>query len=219
VRITRPVGLPATVVLAVFAIAACGGSNQAATVAPSAAPPAPSSAPVATTSISPSTPASAAASPSQQESKMPFTLTSTAFKEDGAIPRKYSCDGQDVSPPLSWEGAPDGTGALALIVDDPDANGFVHWVVFDLTASQSGGLAEGVSQSPDAPTQGRNGFGRIGWGGPCPPSGTHHYRFTLYSLDGPLGLTGTPSANDVRHAAEGHVLAQVKLTATYRRGG
>jgi Raf kinase inhibitor-like YbhB/YbcL family protein len=150
---------------------------------------------------------------------MPFTLTSTAFEDGGAIPRKFSCDGEDVSPALSWVGAPDGAGAFALIVDDPDARGFIHWVVFDMTGSQSGGLAEAVSASPDAPTQGRNGFGRIGWGGPCPPSGTHHYRFTLLALDGPLGLTGTPSADDVRRAAQGHTLDQATLNGTYQRGG
>jgi Raf kinase inhibitor-like YbhB/YbcL family protein len=150
---------------------------------------------------------------------MPFTLTSTAFDEGAAIPRKFSCDGENVSPALEWSGAPDDTSALALIVDDPDANGFVHWVVFDLTGSQSGGLAEAVSASPDAPNQGRNSFGEIGWGGPCPPSGTHHYRFTLLALDAPLGLSGTPSGEDVRRAAEGHTLAQAELTGTYQRGG
>ena len=150
---------------------------------------------------------------------MSFSLTSTAFADGGSIPRKFSCDGEDVSPALSWEDAPDDTGAFALIVDDPDARGWVHWVVFDMTGSQSGGLAEAISASPDAPPQGRNDFGKIGWGGPCPPSGTHRYRFTLLALDGPLGLTGTPSADDVRGAAEGHTLDEATLTATYTRGG
>jgi Raf kinase inhibitor-like YbhB/YbcL family protein len=150
---------------------------------------------------------------------MPFTLTSTAFDEGGAIPRKFSCDGENVSPALSWEGAPDDTGAFALIVDDPDARDFVHWVVFDMVGSQSGALTEAVSASPDAPTQGKNDFGKIGWGGPCPPSGSHHYRFTLLALDGPLGLTGTPSADEVRGAAQGHTLDEATLTATYRREG
>jgi Raf kinase inhibitor-like YbhB/YbcL family protein len=150
---------------------------------------------------------------------MPFTLTSTAFQDGGSIPRKFSCDGENVSPALAWEGAPDDTGALALIVDDPDAGGFVHWVVFDMTGTQSGGLAEAVSASPDAPPQGRNGFGKIGWGGPCPPSGTHHYQFTLLALDELLGLNGTPRAEEVRQAAGGHTIAQAQLTGTYRRGG
>jgi Raf kinase inhibitor-like YbhB/YbcL family protein len=165
---------------------------------------------------------SMATSPSpsaEEETAMAFTITSTAFSDGGSIPRKFSCDGENVSPALSWDGAPDDTGAFALIVDDPDARGFVHWVVFDMTGSQSGGLAEAVSASPDAPTQGRNAFGKIGWGGPCPPSGTHHYRFTLFALDAPLGLAGTPSADEVRQAAQGHTLAEATITGTYQRGG
>ena len=150
---------------------------------------------------------------------MTFELTSTAFDAGATIPRKFSCDGRDVSPAIEWRGAPDSTAAFALVVDDPDARGFTHWVVFDLVGSQSGGLAEGVSDSPDAPSQGLNDFGRIGWGGPCPPSGTHHYRFTLYALDALLGLTGTPKASDVRKQMEGHVLGQAELIGTYTRGG
>jgi Raf kinase inhibitor-like YbhB/YbcL family protein len=146
-----------------------------------------------------------------------FQLTSPAFEAGAAIPQKFSCDGEDVSPALEWSGAPDDTTAMALIVDDPDARGFIHWVVFDMVGSQTGGLAEGNSSSPDAPTQGRNDFNRTGWGGPCPPSGTHRYRFTLYALDDLLGLTGTPTAEDVRAAMQGHVLGESELTGTYTR--
>jgi len=146
-----------------------------------------------------------------------FSLTSTAFDEGGAIPSRYTCDGEDVSPPLNWVAAPAETGALALFVDDPDANGFVHWVAFDLTASESGGLPEGVSSSPDAPPQGTNSFGRVGWSGPCPPSGTHHYRFRLIALKDTLGLSGAPRADAVLAAAEGNILGEVTLTATYSR--
>jgi len=149
---------------------------------------------------------------------MAFTLTSSAFTEGAAIPRKFSCDGQNVSPPLNWDGAPDDTASLALIVDDPDARGFVHWVVFNMTASQSGGLPEGVSSSPDAPPQGTNSAGKVGWFGPCPPSGTHHYHFTLLALDLSIDQTGAPKADAIRRAAEGHTLAQVVLTGTYKRG-
>ena len=148
---------------------------------------------------------------------MAFELTSAAFVDGAAIPRKYSCDGDDVSPPLEWSDAPDDTAALVLVVDDPDARDFVHWVVFDMVGSQSGGLAEGVSASPDAPPQGRNDFGRIGWGGPCPPSGTHRYRFALYALDEPIALTGTPSAEELRAAMQGHVVGEAELTGTYTR--
>ena len=148
---------------------------------------------------------------------MPFSLTSSAFREGGAIPKRYTCDGADVSPALEWEGAPENTASLALVVDDPDARGFVHWVLFDLTGAATGGLPEAISESPDAPPQGTNGFGRVGYGGPCPPSGTHHYRFTLYALDSTLGLTGAPKAEAVRTAMAGHVLAEKTLTATYAR--
>jgi Raf kinase inhibitor-like YbhB/YbcL family protein len=148
-----------------------------------------------------------------------FALTSTAFRAGGSIPRKYTCDGQDVSPPLEWRGAPEGTSAFALIVDDPDARGFVHWVLFDLTGSATGGLPEALSASPDAPAQGTNDYGRVGWGGPCPPSGAHRYRFTLYALSDTVGLPGAPRAASVRKALEGKVVGQAVLEATYRRSG
>src|SRR5512135_1312047 len=148
-----------------------------------------------------------------------FTLTSPAFSEGGAIPRQHTCDGQDASPPLSWSDAPANATSLALVVDDPDAGGFVHWVVFNLAASASGSIPAGFSVSPDAPPQGRNGFGRSRYGGPCPPSGTHHYAFRLLALDAMLPPAGTPSASDVLAAARGHVLAEARLTGTYRRAG
>ncbi len=147
-----------------------------------------------------------------------FSLTSPAFAEGGAIPREHTCDGRDASPPLSWSGAPADSASLALVVDDPDAGGFVHWVLFNLTASATGSIPAGYSASPDAAPQGRNGFGRTGYGGPCPPSGTHHYVFRLLALDAMLPLAGTPAAADVLAAADGHVLAEARLTGTYRRG-
>jgi len=148
-----------------------------------------------------------------------FRLTSPDIAKGGTIPRRFTCDGEDVSPALEWAGAPDGAAALVLIVDDPDARGFVHWIVLDMSATASGGLPEGVSTSPDAARQGRNDFGRTGYGGPCPPSGTHRYVFTLNALDAPLTLAGTPGGRDVRAAMEGHVLAETRLTASYTRGG
>jgi Raf kinase inhibitor-like YbhB/YbcL family protein len=149
----------------------------------------------------------------------PFTLTSSAFVEGGSIPRTYACDGQDTSPPLAWTGAPAGTATLALVMTDPDAGGFVHWVFFNVAASASGGIPAGFSESPDGPAQGRNSFGRVGYGGPCPPSGTHQYVFRVLALDAALPLTGTPSAQQVLDAADGHSLAEARLTATYRKGG
>jgi len=146
-----------------------------------------------------------------------FRLASTAFREGGEIPPRFTCDGEDVSPDLTWEGAPPETAALALVVEDPDARGWAHWVVFDMTGTSSGGLAEGISTSPDAPPQGTNDFRRVGWGGPCPPSGEHRYVFRLLALDGPIGLTGAPSAGQVLEAAQGHVVGEATLTARYRR--
>ena len=146
-----------------------------------------------------------------------FRLTSTAFEEGGAIPRRHTCDGEDVSPELSWRDAPDDVAAMALVMDDPGARGFAHWVVVDMTGSASGALTEGVSESVDAPQQGKNSFGRIGYSGPCPPSGTHRYAFKLYALSEQLALAGTPTADEVRDALPGRVLAEATLTGTYTR--
>lgn len=152
-------------------------------------------------------------------SESAFSLSSPAFTDGSPVPKRYTCDGANVSPTLVWEAAPDGTAALALIVDDPDAPGgtFVHWVAYDIDGTPNGGLAEGISASRDAPPQGSNDFGRIGYGGPCPPSGTHRYRFTLYALDQVLGLRGSPTAAQLRAAMRGHVLGETRLVGTYRR--
>ena len=144
-----------------------------------------------------------------------FVLKSPSFVEGGAIPARHTCDGQDLSPALVWEGAPSGAISFALIVDDPDARGFIHWVVYNLTGGATGGLPEGVGSS--APPEGLNNFGRVGYGGPCPPGGTHRYRFTLYALSAPLMLSGVPSASDIRLALEPVLLGQATLTATYTR--
>ena len=146
-----------------------------------------------------------------------FTLGSPAFTEGGPIPREFSCDGTDASPPLGWVGLPDGTVALALIVDDPDAGGFVHWVAYDVDPAL-GDLASGASTAAGAPPQGRNSFGQTGYGGPCPPSGTHRYVFRLLALDQELGLSGAPDAGTVLAAADGHILGEARLTGTYTRG-
>ena len=145
-----------------------------------------------------------------------FVLTSPSFEEGGAIPTRHTCDGANVSPALAWQGAPQGTVSLALVVDDPDARGFIHWVVYDIPAGSTGSLPEGLGPS-DSPPQGLNDFGQTGYGGPCPPGGTHHYRFTLWALPSKLGLSGTPSASDVRSAAASKSLGQTVLSATYTR--
>lgn len=216
-------------VLAVV-LAACSGaapSTAGASVAPTSAvgptaaiasanatPPAASPASSGRGSSSP-TP-----SASPETTMTPFTLTSTAFAAGGSIPRRFTCDGADVSPALTWTGAPSGTAALVLVVDDPDARGWVHWLVLDLPGTINGTLPEGVSPSAADPAQGTNDFGRRGWGGPCPPSGTHRYTFTLYALGAPLGLAGAPDGGAVRSAlGRATVLGKAELQATYRRGG
>ncbi|MGC9523709.1 MAG: YbhB/YbcL family Raf kinase inhibitor-like protein [Anaerolineae bacterium] len=149
-------------------------------------------------------------------------LTSSAFAEGDAIPARYTCDGEDVSPPLSWEGPPDGTERFALICDDPDAPGgtWVHWVVYDLPGDART-LPEAVPADPvldSGARQGLNSWSRTGYGGPCPPRGVHRYVFKLYALDATLALA--PEETDkaaLLGAMEGHVLAQTTLIGTYTR--
>ena len=156
----------------------------------------------------------AAGSPGSEEE--PMELTSDAFEPSGAIPSRFTCDGEDLSPALSWRGAPEGTLSYALVMDDPDAGGFVHWVIFQLGAT---GLPEGVETAERPPTggwQGRNDFGRVGYGGPCPPLGKHTYRFQLYALDFLTeGVAPGSSKKQVEDAMEGHVLGTTTLTGTY----
>jgi len=147
----------------------------------------------------------------------PFTLSSPAFAEGAAIPARYTCDGQDVSPEIDWSGAPDGTRALALTVLDPNAHDFVHWLVYDIPGASDGALPAAMGTSSSEPPQGRNGFGKRGYGGPCPPSGTHRYVFDIYALDGPLGLAGAPGRSDIESAMHGHILGRATLTGTCQR--
>jgi len=148
-------------------------------------------------------------------------LSSSSFQAGGKIPRQYTCDGADSSPQLSWPALPAGTKSLALIMSDPDAPGgtFIHWVLYDIPAVTRE-LPVGVpkqGQLSDACRQGKNDFGKIGYGGPCPPGGTHHYVFTLYALDTTLGLPPGASRSQVETAMKGHVLARGELIATYSR--
>jgi Raf kinase inhibitor-like YbhB/YbcL family protein len=145
-----------------------------------------------------------------------FSLTSPAFVDGAPIPREHTCRGADLSPALAWRGVPPGAAALVLFVDDPDARDWVHWTVLDLP-SGDGGLPGAVPTSADLPQQGRNDFGRIGYGGPCPPSGTHRYRFTLYALAAPLGLAGHPNGTTVRAAlGKAIILGKTTLHGTFR---
>lgn len=144
-------------------------------------------------------------------------LSSAAFKDGGVIPAKYTCSGQDVSPPLNWSGIPGGTRNLALTVIDPDAPGqpFVHWIIFNLPG-ETVGLAEGEIHTGSR--QGRNGFGSIGYRGPCPPRGApHHYHFKLYALSDPLLLSDGVSAADFEQAIKGMALDTTELVGTFGR--
>ena len=165
-----------------------------------------------------------AAGPGQTE-ETAMKLRSPAFADGGAIPRRYTCEGADISPPLAWAGVPEGARSLALIVEDPDAPDpraprmvWTHWVVHDLPA-EDGGLAEGASgrAMPQGAVEGYNDWKRTGWGGPCPPIGRHRYIFTLHALD--TALPRQPMTRDaLRAAMKGHVLSKATLTGLYEKG-
>ena len=147
-------------------------------------------------------------------------LSSSAFQNGGNIPAKYTCDGSNVSPPLAWKDMPGGTQSLALVVEDPDAPSgvYAHWVVFGIPPTADG-LPENASAKglPSGAKQGRNSVGQTGWSGPCPPSGVHHYVFTLYAVNVPLDLKPGAERSDVDNATRGHVLTETKLTGLYSR--
>ena len=152
---------------------------------------------------------------------MSITMMSPAFSEGETIPVQYTCDGSDISPPLTWSDPPDGTVGFALISDDPDApmGTWVHWVVYDIPADE-GGLPENVpaeSSLDSGAVQGVTDFGSVGYGGPCPPSGIHRYYFKLYALDAMLGLKSGATKGMVLEAMRGHVLAEARLMGRYGR--
>jgi len=142
-------------------------------------------------------------------------VTSSAFQDGGNIPAKFSCDGPNTSPPLQISGVPSGAKSLALIVDDPDAPGgvFTHWIVWNISA-QTTAIPEGSAAKG---TQGTNDFGKSGYGGPCPPSGTHRYAFKLFVLDRQLDLPRGAKRSQLDAAMKGHVIAQGGVTAHYSR--
>jgi hypothetical protein len=156
------------------------------------------------------------------EGNITLSLSSPALQEGEDIPTDYTCDGQDMSPPLTWDEPPSETQSFALIMDDLDAPGgvFTHWVLFNIPAD-SRELQEAVpaeSQLSSGALQGKNSFGKTGYGGPCPPAGNpHQYQFTLYALDQLLDLHMGASKNEVFNAMQGHILGQGRLTATYQR--
>jgi hypothetical protein len=158
---------------------------------------------------------------------MALTLTSSAFRHEGEIPARYTCDGDDLSPPLSWSGVPKETKSLVLIVDDPDAPDpkaprmvWVHWLLYNLPPDTTA-LAEGVkhTQLPKGALEGVNDWKRTGYGGPCPPIGRHRYFHKLYALDAVLPDLKRPTKAKLEQAMKGHVLAHAELIGTYQRAG
>ena len=156
---------------------------------------------------------------------MSLTLTSPAFAEGGEIPPRYTCEGEDVSPPLAWSTPPTGTRSLTLIVDDPDApdpkapkTTWVHWVLYNLPPA-AGSLPEGVGRAalPAGAREGRNDWQRTGYGGPCPPVGRHRYFFKLHALDAVLPDLGPATKARLEQAMRGHVLAHAELIGTYEK--
>lgn len=155
------------------------------------------------------------------EGVVEFTLKSV-FANNSTIPRKYTCDGDDLSPPLSWEGQPEGTVSYVLIVDDPDAPAgvFTHWVLYNVPGNLTS-LPEGIPRGKETAYgyQGRNDFGDYGYGGPCPPKGRpHRYFFKLYALNTTLDLPPGARKSDVERAMKNHVIGETQLVGLYGRG-
>ncbi len=156
---------------------------------------------------------------------MTLTLLSTAFEPNGSIPRRYTCEGNDVSPPLEWTAAPPDTRSFALIVDDPDApdpaapqRTWVHWVLYDIPTDIRELLEGGAADSlPEGARQGINDWKRTGYGGPCPPIGRHRYFFKLYALDTELPELHRADKAALEKAMDGHVLAKAELIGTYQK--
>jgi Raf kinase inhibitor-like YbhB/YbcL family protein len=190
-----------------FGLASCGSPSTPMVPAPNSPQPAP-----------PTT----ATPPAKTDSS--FALNAPAFAQNASIPARYTCSGENISPALEWTAPPSGTKSIALIVDDPDAPGgtWVHWVIYNLPA-ETRGLPEGVSKAndtantlPQGSIQGRTSFNRTGYGGPCPPSGQHHYIFHLYAADTLFNNPYLDKAGLLK-ALEGHILASSELTGVYQK--
>ncbi len=161
------------------------------------------------------------ADPLAMEDAMTIELTSPAFAQGQPIPVKYTCRGEDISPALAWSEPPAGTQTFALIMDDPDAPAgtWVHWVLFNIPASARS-LPEAFPSEaslPDGSQSGKNSWGRTGYGGPCPPSGTHRYFFKLYALDEPLAIQPGADKGELEKAMVGHILATAELMGTFSK--
>jgi Raf kinase inhibitor-like YbhB/YbcL family protein len=193
---SRFASLVVLLVTAALGLAACGGDDDDSTSAASST--------------------STSADGSGTTTAGSFALTSTAFKDGQPIPRTFTCDGENTSPPLAWSGWPDSTEQLALIMNDPDApNGdFVHWIMWSFTPTD-GPIAAG--RVPLTAIQGNNGTGQEKYTGPCPPSGVHHYNFTLYALSGAPQIPDGAEVDQLRSALDGITIASTTLVGTYEK--
>jgi len=209
------------ILVMVSVLSACGApqaaDEPAATTQPPAGPYSLATPAAESTALETAGPASA----EESDEAMALTLTSIGFDANGAIPPKYSCDGEDISPPLAWSDPPPGTLSFGLILDDPDAPGgtWVHWVLFNIPAAARA-LPEAVPPDTilaDGSVHGTSSFNSLGYGGPCPPGGTHRYYFKLYALDAILDLEPAANKADLEAAMENHILAQAELMGTYGR--
>jgi Raf kinase inhibitor-like YbhB/YbcL family protein len=158
---------------------------------------------------------------SKGKDKMGLTLTSTAFVHEGKIPSQYTCDGVDISPQLAWSNVPDSVKSFVLICDDPDApvGDWVHWVMYNIPA-ETREIKEKISNDaklPNGALHGINDFRKFGYGGPCPPGGTHRYFFKLYALDTVLNMSGKLTKQNLLDAIKGHILDQAILMGKYTR--
>lgn len=152
---------------------------------------------------------------------MSMKIESPAFKEGGMIPEKYTCDGENISPPVNWSNIPRDTRYLAIIMDDPDApsGDFVHWIIYNISA-ETHGLQEGITSTrnlPDSAMLGTNSYHSISYMGPCPPSGTHRYQLKLYALDTILQMDSGANKGELLEAMEGHIIGQAMLTGKFAR--
>ena len=145
-------------------------------------------------------------------------LTSTAFSNNQIIPKKYTCDGDDISPSLAWKNAPENTKSFVLLVDDPDAprGTWDHWILFNIPADINS-LPENMTELPVGTKEAINSWGNTGYGGPCPPSGVHRYFFKLYALDVMLTINKKPTRAHIIDAMDGHIIEQVNLIGKYQR--
>lgn len=199
----------------------CGSKLTPTMPPPSPTPQSPTQPPTTETADISTMKSEATIEPEEGGPPMEFALSSPAFSEGDPIPERYSCDGEDISPPLQWTDPPEDTLSFALIADDPDApvGNWVHWVLYNLPV-ETRSIPEAFpsdAEFPDGTKSGENSWKRLGYGGPCPPSGTHRYFFTLFALDAILDMAPGATKDQLLQAMEEHILAEIDLMGTYTR--